>query len=149
MRSPRSFHSLFVLLTALAVASPALAGDKKFNVCLDGSEIRTLLEYGGMEIKAKCFFTAIPSFEYEPEIYFKSNLSQTQTTMGRQLAPFETLVFNYQGTHCGSDSGREAMISDSGHYLSVDGEGLIMCINVGSCACTLSGIIQKERIKLK
>ena len=136
-------------MTALAMVNPAFAGNKKFNVCLDSSEARTLVAYGEMEIEARCLFTAIPGLEYEPQIHFISNASSTQTTMGLYYSPFEVLVFDYQGSSCGSESHREAMISEEGHYLSIDGEGLIMCMERGSCDCTLSGIIQKERIKLK
>ena len=149
MQRSTPIHLLFVLAVILTMVDPAFAGDKKFNICLASSETRTLLAYGGMEIEARCLFTAIPSLEHEPQLFFKSSLSHTQTTWGHQSAPFETLVFTDHGTHCGSGSQRAAMISETGHYLSMDGEGLIMCMNVGSCGCTLSGTIQKERIKRK
>ncbi len=144
-------YSSVIVAPLLFLITPdtSSAASKKFNVCLNSDEPKSLIKYGGLEIKAKCLFTAVPGFEWEPKIYFSSSVPNVKTSQGFYANPFEYLMFTYYWSDCDNSTQTGVMVTEKGHYLSMDGESLIMCMDVGNCKCSLSGVINKHRIKQK
>ncbi len=144
------FLSLFLLI----LATPTFAATKRFNLCFnsDGyiAQEKSLVKYGGLEIVARCSYTAIPGLEWMASIRVSSINPDTKTSFGYKQAPFYEQIFYNHSTSCNTTYGEDViLVSEKGHYLSLDGGSLVMCTNVGDCNCSITGVINKSRIKTK
>lgn len=144
MRNLKAVKCLLLFIAVLMVSSTVFAGDKKISVCMSYGDTESLVAYGGLEIEARC------DVDEGPEVWMISNVANTRTSDGFWLEPTEFEMFDYETVgDCNNDIDDGSMYSEKGEYLAIDGETLVLCREVMDCDCSVTGIVVKQKIKLK